>query len=74
MNGDPWKNKVSWRLAWFLLWNKNPVPRWGRGDMLHLNLQSLEDTQVRYISQKYTLEKYTLEKYTFEKYTLLRKN
>ena len=27
--------------------------------------QSLEDTQFRYISQKYTLENYTLEKYTF---------
>ena len=29
-----------------------------------INLQSLEDTQVGYISQKYTLEKFTLEKYT----------
>ena len=29
-----------------------------------INLQSLEDTQVGYISQKYTLDKYTLEKYT----------
>ena len=30
-----------------------------------INSQSLEDTQFRYISQKYTLENYTLEKYTF---------
>ena len=29
-----------------------------------INSQSLEDTQVGYISQKYTLEKFTLEKYT----------
>ena len=29
-----------------------------------INSQSLEDTQVGYILQKYTLEKYTLEKYT----------
>ena len=29
-----------------------------------INSQSLEDTQVWYISQKYTLDKYTLEKYT----------
>ena len=29
-----------------------------------INSQSLEDTQVRYISQKYTLDNYTLEKYT----------
>ena len=28
-------------------------------------LQSLEDTHVGYISQKYTLEKYTLEKINF---------
>ena len=28
------------------------------------NSQSLEDTQVGYISQEYTLYKYTLEKYT----------
>ena len=45
--------------------------------MLHLlqvvskiNSQSLEDTQVGYISQKYTLDKYTLEEYTLEQYTL----
>ena len=29
-----------------------------------INSQSLEDTQVGYISQEYTLYKYTLEKYT----------
>ena len=29
-----------------------------------INWQSLEDTQVGYISQKCTLDKYTLEKYT----------
>ena len=34
-----------------------------------INSQSLEDTQVGYISQKYTLDKYTLEKYTLEKLT-----
>ena len=34
-----------------------------------INSQSLEDTQVGYISQKYTLDKYTLEKLTFG-YTL----
>ena len=37
---------------------------------LLINSQSLEDTQVGYISQKYTLKKYTLKKYTLEKYTL----
>ena len=35
-----------------------------------INSQSLEDTQIGYISHKYTLEKYTLEKYTLKKYTL----
>ena len=35
-----------------------------------INSQSLEDTQVGYISQKYTLDKYTLEEYTLEEYTL----
>ena len=34
-----------------------------------INSQSLEDTQVGYILQKYTLDKYTLEKYTLEKLT-----
>ena len=34
-----------------------------------INSQSLEDTQVGYISQKYTLDNYTLEKYTLEKLT-----
>ena len=34
---------------------------WGRW---WINSQSLEDTQVGYISQEYTLYKYTLEKYT----------
>ena len=29
-----------------------------------INSQSLEDTQVGYISQKYTLDNYILEKYT----------
>ena len=32
------------------------------------NLQSLEHTQVEYISQKYTWDKYTFGKYTFGKY------
>ena len=35
-----------------------------------INSQSLEDTQVGYISQKYTLEKYTLGEYTLRQYTL----
>ena len=35
-----------------------------------INSQSLEDTQVGHILQKYTLDKYTLEKYTLKKYTL----
>ena len=39
-------------------------------DEREINSQSLEDTQVGYISQKYTLDKYTLEEYTLEKYTL----
>ena len=34
-----------------------------------LNSQSLEDTQVEYISQKYTSDIYTFGKYTFGKYT-----
>ena len=33
-----------------------------------INLQSLEDTQVGYILQKYTLDKYTLEEYTLENF------
>ena len=33
---------------------------------LRINLQSLEDTQVGYISHKYTLAKYTLEKNILE--------
>ena len=36
-----------------------------------INSQSLEDTQVGYISQKYTWEEYTLEKYTLEKFLIL---
>ena len=35
---------------------------------IRINSQSLEDTQVGYISQKYTLDKYTLEKYTLENF------
>ena len=31
-----------------------------------INSQSIEDTQVGYISQKYTLDQYTLEEYTLE--------
>ena len=38
------------------------------------NSQSLEDTQVGYIWQKYTLDNCTLEKYTLEKLRKLRKN
>ena len=34
-----------------------------------INLQSLEDTQVRYISHRYTLDKYTFGNYSFAKYT-----
>ena len=41
------------------------APNWDK-----INSQSLEDTQVEYISQKYTLDKYTFGKYTFEKYAL----
>ena len=33
-----------------------------------ISLQSLEDTQVGYILQKYTLDRYTLEKYTSESF------
>ena len=40
------------------------APNWDK-----INSQSLEDTQVEYISQKYTLDKYTFGKYTFGKYT-----
>ena len=36
---------------------------------VQINSQSLEDTQVGYISQKYTLDKYTLEKKLKNKYT-----
>ena len=36
---------------------------------LKIKSQSLEDTQVGYISQKYTWEKYTFGKYTFRKYS-----
>ena len=34
-----------------------------------INSQILENTQVRYILQKYTFGKYTFAKYTFRKYT-----
>ena len=34
-----------------------------------INLQSLEDTQVGYISHSYTLDEFTLEKYALEKLT-----
>ena len=37
---------------------------------IKINSQSLEDTQVGYISQKYTLDKYSLEEYTLEEFTL----
>ena len=33
-----------------------------------MNSQSLEDTQVGYVSQKYSLDKYTLEEYTLENF------
>ena len=36
-----------------------------RGEV-KINSQSLEDTQVMYILQKYTLDKYTLDKYALE--------
>ena len=36
-----------------------------------INSQSLEDTQVGYISQKYTLDNYTLEKYTLAQKSLV---
>ena len=39
--------------------------------MLKINLQSLEDTQVGYILQKYTLDNYiNLEKYTLAEKSL----
>ena len=37
--------------------------------MTEINSQSLEDTQVEHILQKYTYDKYTFGKYTFGKYT-----
>ena len=40
-------------------------------DTLRINSQSLEDTQVGYISQKYTLDNYTLEKYTLAQKSLV---
>ena len=36
-----------------------------------INSQSLEDTQVGYILQKYTLDNYTLEKYTLAQKSLV---
>ena len=39
-------------------------------NLKRINSQSLKDTQVEYISQKYTFGKYAFEKYTFEKYAL----
>ena len=39
--------------------------------MSPINSQSLEDTQVGYISQKYTLDNYTLEKYTLAQKSLV---
>ena len=40
---------------------------------LKINLQSLKDTQVVYILQKYTLNKYTLEKYTLKMFQFFGK-
>ena len=37
--------------------------------MTEINSQSLEDTQVEHILQKYTYDKYTFGKYTFGKFT-----
>ena len=42
---------------------------WWLGEYLKINSQSLEDTQVGYILQKYSLESYTSGKHTFRKYT-----
>ena len=39
-----------------------------------INSQSLEDTQVEYIPQKYTLDKKNFGKYTLEQYTLKKLN
>ena len=49
---------------WIILGSRdflNFLEEWG---WVQKNLQSLEDTQVGYILQKYSLDKYTLEKYT----------
>ena len=43
-----------WKQAWASILNLTVAMR--------INSQSLEDTQVGYISQKYTLDKYTLER------------
>ena len=52
-----------------LLRNKRWVfQEWFGGIFRIKYLQSLEDTQVGYISQKYTLDKYTLEEYTLENF------
>ena len=42
----------------------NVIDDLNKGQQQGINSQSLEDTQVGYISQEYTLYKYTLEKYT----------
>ena len=39
--------------------------RWESIYLLTINSQSLEDTPVRYIVQKYTLDEYTLENWKF---------
>ena len=58
MDATPLCKKVDWAvLEWC--------------DVMKINLQSLEDTQVEYILQKYTWYKYTLEKYTLEKFQML---
>ena len=41
------------------------------GSMLKINSQSLEDTQVGYISQKYSFDKYTLGQAFKPSYALL---
>ena len=46
----------------------NVIDDLNKGQQQGINSQSLEDTQVGYISQKYTLDQYTLEEYTLENF------
>ena len=61
---------TSFQQPWISTHSDNKFPNTRVRPFEEMNSQSLEDTQVGYILQKYTLDKYAFEKYILEKYTL----